>query len=102
MNRHRLFRARVRKAVALFAFALSASLLACVQPAEQPGGNIRIPAKGGPIRIGLSMDTLKEERWQRDRDLFVERAKELGAEGLVQSATGDDTAQTNQAQTLLA
>jgi D-xylose transport system substrate-binding protein len=55
----------------------------------------------GPIRIGLSMDTLKEERWQRDRDLFVERAKELGADVLVQSADGDDNVQTQQSENLL-
>jgi D-xylose transport system substrate-binding protein len=54
-----------------------------------------------PIRIGLSMDTLKEERWQRDRDLFVARAKELGAEVQVQAANGDDRIQTQQAENLL-
>jgi len=47
------------------------------------------------------MDTLKEERWQRDRDLFVERAKELGADVLVQSADGDDNVQTQQSENLL-
>src|SRR5947199_4570976 len=47
------------------------------------------------------MDTLKEERWQHDRDLFVERAKELGADVLVQSADGDDKVQTQQAENLL-
>src|ERR1051325_3762687 len=51
--------------------------------------------------IGLSMDTLKEERWQGDRDLFVARARELGAEVLVQSANGDDAVQTKQADNLL-
>src|SRR3982751_2428061 len=58
-------------------------------------------AVGKKVRIGLSMDTLKEERWQRDRDLFVERAKELGAEVLVQSANGDDKAQVQQSENLL-
>ena len=47
------------------------------------------------------MDTLKEERWQRDRDLFVERAKELGADVLVQAADSDDKVQTQQAENLL-
>lgn len=36
-------------------------------------------ARAKPL-IGLSMDTLKEERWQGDRDLFGARANELGAE----------------------
>lgn len=53
------------------------------------------------IRIGLAMDTLKEERWQRDRDLFVKKAQELGAEVLVQAANGNASLQTSQAENLL-
>lgn len=58
-------------------------------------------AKNKPVKIGFSMDTLKEERWQKDRDMFVARAKELGAEVLVQSADGNDAAQVRQAESLL-
>jgi len=54
------------------------------------------------IVIGLSMDSLRVERWKRDRDLFIERAKELGAEVLVQSADGDPVKQNSQAENLLA
>ena len=57
--------------------------------------------KNKPIKIGFSMDTLKEERWQKDRDLFMARAKELGAEVLVQSADGNDERQVKQAESLL-
>lgn len=92
MNTHKFY----RTVAVLVAVVFSALLCACVQPAQQPGG-----AKTGPLRIGLSMDTLKEERWQRDRDLFVARARELGAEVLVQSANGDDKAQVQQAESLL-
>lgn len=53
------------------------------------------------IKIGFSMDTLKEERWQRDKELFVKRAQELGAEVLVQAAEGNATLQNNQAENLL-
>ena len=78
----------------LVAFAAS-----CVeQPQQQTGEG---GPKKGTIRIGLSMDTLKEERWQRDRDLFLARARELGAEVLVQSANGDDRVQVQQADNLL-
>src|SRR5204862_7294961 len=51
--------------------------------------------------IGLSMDTLKEERWQGDRDLFVARARELDADVLVQSANSDDTRQISDVQALI-
>ena len=97
MNTHRLSRI----AAAAAAFILYALCAACVQPTQQSADPGQRAAPRGPIRIGLSMDTLKEERWQRDRDLFVARAKELGAEVLVQSANGDDRVQTQQADNLL-
>ena len=53
------------------------------------------------ITIGLSLDTLKEARWQADRDMFVKRAGELGAEVLVLSANGDDTAQISDVEKLI-
>lgn len=40
------------------------------------------------IQIGLSFDSFVIERWQRDRDVFVSVAKELGAEVNVQNANG--------------
>ena len=53
-------------------------------------------AKARKPRIGLSLDTLKEERWQRDRDTFVAKAQALGAEGIV-SASMDGLKQSKQA-----
>jgi len=55
----------------------------------------------GPVRIGFSMDTLKEERWQRDKEAVEERAKALGAQLDVQVANGDDAVQTKQADNML-
>ncbi|MDQ5846068.1 MAG: substrate-binding domain-containing protein [Acidobacteriota bacterium] len=54
-----------------------------------------------PVKIGFSMDTLKEERWQRDKDLVEKRAKELGMEVNIQVANGDDNLQIKQAENLL-
>ena len=51
--------------------------------------------------IGLSLATLKEERWQSDRDFFVARAESLGAKVLVQSANSDDTRQIADIQSLI-
>src|SRR5258706_6815603 len=56
---------------------------------------------GGDVLIGLSLDTLKEARWQADRDLFVAKCKELGATALVQSANSDDTRQMQDVEALL-
>src|SRR5215203_7277137 len=77
---------------------------ACVGTPSEPVQNPRStagPARSAKIRIGFSMDTLKEERWQKDRDLFVARAQELGAEVLVQSADGNDATQLRQVESLL-
>lgn len=41
------------------------------------------------VRIGITFDSFIIERWQRDRDVFVSTAKELGAEVIVQNANGD-------------
>lgn len=48
------------------------------------------------IQIGLSIDSLVIERWQRERDLFVSKAQELGAEVNVQNASGDVDEQIRQ------
>jgi D-xylose transport system substrate-binding protein len=58
-------------------------------------------APSGKVRIGLSLDTLKEARWQGDRDMFVHRAQELGAEVLDLSANGDDTVQVSDVEKLI-
>jgi D-xylose transport system substrate-binding protein len=70
---------------------------ACVCGPQDQG----VTSKTGPIRIGLSFDTLKEERWQHDRDLFVARAKELGAEVIYLSADSNDDVQNKQVENLL-
>ncbi|MBZ4646598.1 MAG: D-xylose transport system substrate-binding protein [Petroclostridium sp.] len=68
---------------------------------DKPAASTEKPDAGKKIKIGLSMDTLKEERWQRDRDLFIAKAEELGAEVIVQSANGDDNLQVSQAENLI-
>jgi D-xylose transport system substrate-binding protein len=82
----------------LLVAVIAALSLAC-STAPSAGNNSANSAK--KIKIGLSMDTLKEERWQKDRDMFVKRAEELGAEVVVQSADGNDETQVKQAESLL-
>jgi D-xylose transport system substrate-binding protein len=57
-------------------------------------------SKEKPV-IGLSLDTLKEERWQRDRDTFEAEAKKLGATVIIQSANSDDTRQVRDVESLI-
>lgn len=53
------------------------------------------------LTIGLSVADLTLERWQHDRDIFVETAEEYGAEVIVQSADGDEAVQTSQVENML-
>lgn len=48
------------------------------------------------IQIGMTFDSFVIERWQRDRDIFVSMAKELGAEVNIQNANGDVEEQKKQ------
>jgi D-xylose transport system substrate-binding protein len=57
-------------------------------------------SKDKPV-IGLSLDTLKEERWQHDRDTIIAEAKKLGATVIVQSANSDDTRQVRDVESLI-
>jgi D-xylose transport system substrate-binding protein len=52
----------------------------CVNaPQETSTGGAAKAPHSGPVRIGFSMDTLKEERWQRDKRLVEQRAKDVEA-----------------------
>jgi D-xylose transport system substrate-binding protein len=62
------------------------------------------PALSNPnsnIRIGFSLGDLREERWQRDRDLFVEAAQKAGANVQVTSANSDAELQNTQVENLI-
>jgi D-xylose transport system substrate-binding protein len=78
------------------------ALTACVNaPTETATTETTSGTRSGPVRIGFSMDTLKEERWQRDKQLVEQRAREVGAVLDVQVANGDDAVQTKQAENML-
>ena len=74
---------------------------ACVSGTQQTNGARKRKGPNEPVKIGFSMDTLKEERWQRDKDLVEKRCKEIGAELNVQVANGSDSEQIKQAENML-
>lgn len=53
------------------------------------------------IKIGFSLGTLKEERWIKDRDILMAKAREMGAEIIVENANNDDEDQLEQVKYLL-
>ncbi|PKM93861.1 MAG: D-xylose transporter subunit XylF [Firmicutes bacterium HGW-Firmicutes-1] len=57
--------------------------------------------KDDGIVIGFSLSSIVIDRWQRDRDVFVATAKELGAEVIVQTANEDKETQIKQIEYLM-
>ncbi len=53
------------------------------------------------IKIGFAMDTLKEERWQRDKDAFESHCKQLNVDCLVTVADNKADKQANDVDNLL-
>ncbi len=78
--------------------ALLAAFLLVLTGCETPAGDQEAvgDAANDTIEIGMSFDSFVIERWQRDRDVFVSTAKELGATVNVQNANGDVEKQIEQ------
>lgn len=84
-----------------FSAAAAVGLSSCDKSSSTAGGGGAGSSGGKKIVIGLSLDTLKEERWQRDRDIMVAEAEKLGAEVIAQSANSDDTRQMRDIESLI-
>ncbi len=93
----------VRIVLVIVSFALSLATGLVVSRGDGAAGGAKAggAGNGGRLVIGLSMDTLKEERWIADRDLFLAQAQALGAEVLVESANSDDTRQLRDVESLI-
>ena len=72
------------------------------------GGSGTAPGPSAPaadpnrkIKIGFSMATLKEERWQRDHDAFQAHCTKLNIECVITVANGDAARQANDVENLL-
>lgn len=79
---------KIKKLIAyIIASMMIFSLIGCSQPET---ANVSEEEKtDDTIEIGMSFDSFVIERWQRDRDVFVATANELGAEVNVQTANGE-------------
>ena len=69
-----------------------ASLAACGRSED----TVQAEDDDGTIEIGFTFDSFIIERWERDRDVFVSRAHDLGVEVNVQNANGDVDTQISQ------
>lgn len=96
--------------IKLFALLITAILIgaACIKAPREAanttaGGNNSVAAKdpNRKIKIGFSMDTVQEERWQRDKALFEKRCQELNIECFVTVADEKADKQANDVDNLL-
>ena len=82
---------------------LTAALLAgCTgqqQTSTSPPSNG--PAAGKRLKIGFAMDTLKEERWVRDRDAFEAHCKKMDVDCIITVADNKADKQANDVDNLL-
>ena len=85
-----------RKPRLIFPILLCLILLLSACSSTDSKNHTMQPLKEEKIQIGMSFDSFVIERWQRDRDVFVSTAKELGAEVNVQNANGDLAEQLKQ------
>jgi len=85
------------KAKLLFALFVLALMGAC---SSTPKDNPSSP-KDKKIKIGFAMDTLKEERWQRDKDAFEAQCKKLNVDCVITVANNVADKQANDVDNLL-
>lgn len=100
----------------VLAFTLVLSMLVACTPAAKPAEATSVPSTESAaqepatveagktlsdVKIGVSVGTLKQERWQREIDMFKAYADEKGFELAVQSADDDPTKQASQVENLI-
>jgi D-xylose transport system substrate-binding protein len=88
------------KSVLVAASLALSIIIGLVLRRDSGAANVAAPGQKR-IQIGLSLDTLKEARWGRDRDAFKKRAEELGADVVVLSANSDDNTQIKDVESLI-
>lgn len=89
----------IRTAIVVFVLSI---LCSCNnKKSVKNGQNPKPLSENNKITIGFSIDTLAIERWQRDLDVFINKAKELGANVIVQNAGNNLDEQKRQLTYLL-
>jgi D-xylose transport system substrate-binding protein len=90
----------------LFLFLCISFVASCVEgpPVANTGNNTQnsgAASSNGKIKIGFSMATLKEERWQRDRQAFEAHCKQSNVECVITVADAKADKQANDVDNLL-
>ena len=92
---------KIQKILILTLIILSFSCTKQEKQLPQKITNEKNQTKAKKLQIGFSIDTLAIERWQRDLDIFMNKAHELGADVIVQNAVNNAEEQNRQLLYLL-
>ena len=91
------------KLLVFLAFAIL--MAACVQTPQNNATNAPVSNKPADpnkkVKIGFAMDTVKEERWQRDRTAFEEHCKKMNVDCVITVADNKADKQANDVENLL-
>jgi D-xylose transport system substrate-binding protein len=91
----------------LFLFLCAAFIAGCVNAPQESANtttNTNAATNRDPnkkVKIGFSMATVKEERWQRDREAFEKHCRELNADCPITVADNNKEKQVNDVDNLL-
>ncbi|MBO5154648.1 MAG: substrate-binding domain-containing protein [Eubacterium sp.] len=80
----------------IYASVMALTLMMSGCGVQKPDGAPDVQPEDDRIEIGITFDSFVIERWQRDRDVFVAAAQELGADVNVQNANGSIEEQKRQ------
>lgn len=94
-----------RRLLIVLAFTVSVFLLAsCASDTSTNSPNTAANTVKDPnrrLKIGFAMATVKEERWQRDRDAFEAHCKKVNVDCLITVADNNSSRQANDVDNLL-
>ena len=77
------------------------ALFSCKKQKAESSNSAEEAKNAAKIAIGFSIDTLAIERWRRDCDVFLNTAKDLGADVIVQNSGNSVEVQNQQIQYLI-
>jgi D-xylose transport system substrate-binding protein len=88
------------KNAAILCLLVLCSAIGCTNnPNTGPANTAKDPNR--KVKIGFAMATVKEERWQRDRDAFEAHCKKVNVECVITVADNSSSRQANDVENLL-
>ena len=69
--------------------------------AQQSGNAVTAGGSKGSVKIGFAMDSVREERWQHDRDAFEAHCKEVNVQCVITVADNNAEKQADDVDNLL-